>query len=78
MKLVSNGRKKLIAYELEIAFLNPNVETALRNRIFLEQSFNILQVPKNFLEKREPMFKGEYQAKHVLFFMIRTTCKLKE
>jgi hypothetical protein len=46
MRLVSNGPQKGIAYEPEVAFLNPNVETALRNRIFLKQSFNILQVPK--------------------------------
>ena len=46
MRFVSNGPKKWIALELEVAFLNPNVEMALRNRIFLKQSFNILQVPK--------------------------------
>jgi hypothetical protein len=46
MRFVSNGPKKGIALELEVAFLNPNVEMALRNRIFLKQSFNILQVPK--------------------------------
>jgi hypothetical protein len=58
MRFVSNGPKKGIALELEVAFLNPNVEMALRNRIFLKQSFNILQVPKIWIACQSRIIVG--------------------
>jgi len=67
MKLVSNGPKKGIALELEVAFLNPNVETALRNRIFLEQSFNILQVPQIWIACPSRIFGILLNLLHISF-----------